>query len=133
MARYNFPFTAIIGQPEMQLALLLNLVDPKIGGVYACGTRGSGKSTAVRALTDILPTMDVFENDPYNTEPSQAWQTDPQTLPSYVRKSKNIRLIRQTKIPLVDLPLGATEDRLCGTIDIQKALVKEKKSLNQAY
>ena len=61
-----FPFTAIVGQEEMKLALLLNVIDPKIGGVMIMGDRGTGKSTAVRALIDLLPNIDVIVDDPYN-------------------------------------------------------------------
>ena len=64
-----FPFTAIVGQEEMKLALLLNVIDPKIGGVMIMGDRGTGKSTAVRALVDLLPTIEVIVDDPYNSDP----------------------------------------------------------------
>lgn len=64
-----FPFTAIVGQEEMKLALLLNVIDPKIGGVMIMGDRGTGKSTAVRALIDLLPNIDVIVDDPYNSDP----------------------------------------------------------------
>ena len=115
-----FPFTAVIGQEEMKLALLLNVIDPRIGGVMIMGDRGTGKSTTIRALADLLPDIDVVAGDPYNSS-----ATDPDLQSSEVRE----RLIReetvateQRQVPMVDLPLGATEDRLCGTIDIEKAL-----------
>ena len=106
-----FPFTAIVGQEEMKLALILNVIDPKIGGVMIMGDRGTGKSTTVRALVDLLPEIAVIENDPFNTAPKN--ESDPST---------------QIKIPMVDLPLGATEDRVCGTIDIEKALTEGVKA-----
>ena len=110
----------MIGQEEMKLALLLNVIDPRIGGVMIMGDRGTGKSTTIRALADLLPDIDVVAGDPYNSS-----ATDPDLQSSEVRE----RLIRnetvateQRQVPMVDLPLGATEDRLCGTIDIEKAL-----------
>ena len=65
----NFPFAAIIGQEEMKLALQLNVIDPKIGGVMIMGDRGTGKSTTIRALADLLPNIEIIKNDPFNTSP----------------------------------------------------------------
>jgi magnesium chelatase subunit I len=117
-----FPFTAIVGQEEMKLALILNVIDPKIGGVMIMGDRGTGKSTTVRALVDLLPEIDVVTNDPFNSDPS-----DPEGMSDAVRErvQKNQPLeVSKAKISMVDLPLGATEDRVCGTIDIEKALTE---------
>jgi magnesium chelatase subunit I len=103
----NFPFAAIIGQEEMKLALQLNVIDPKIGGVMIMGDRGTGKSTTIRALADLLPDITIIKNDPFNTDPkgfSKEYETE------------NI------KIPMVELPLGATEDRVCGTINLKEIL-----------
>lgn len=118
--RVVFPFTAIVGQEEMKLALLLNVIDPYIGGVMIMGDRGTGKSTTIRALADLLPEIEVVADDPFNSHPS-----DPDLMSDAVRE----RAARQEEIPvakkkvtMVDLPLGATEDRVCGTIDIEKAL-----------
>jgi magnesium chelatase subunit I len=115
-----FPFTSIVGQEEMKLALILNVIDPKIGGVMIMGDRGTGKSTTVRALVDLLPEIEVVENDDYNSHPS-----DPELMSDTVRnmviENKQFAT-RRIKTPMVDLPLGATEDRVCGTIDIEKAL-----------
>ena len=115
-----FPFTAIVGQAEMKRALLLNVIVPRIGGVMIMGDRGTGKSTTIRALADLLPEIPVVAGDPYNSSPN-----DPDLQSSEVRE----RLQRgeslsegRCQVPMVDLPLGATEDRLCGTIDIEKAL-----------
>ena len=115
-----FPFTAIVGQAEMKLALLLNVIDPRIGGVMIMGDRGTGKSTTIRALADLLPEIPVVAGDPYNSSPN-----DPDLQSSEVRE----RLQRgeslsegRCQVPMVDLPLGATEDRLCGTIDIENPL-----------
>lgn len=68
--RLVFPFTAIVGQEEMKLALLLNVIDPKIGGVMIMGDRGTGKSTTIRALADLLPEIDIVANDPFNSHPT---------------------------------------------------------------
>ena len=103
----NFPFAAIIGQEEMKLALQLNVIDPKIGGVMIMGDRGTGKSTTIRALADLLPDITIIKNDPFNTDPkglNKEYETE------------------QIKIPMVELPLGATEDRVCGTINLKEIL-----------
>jgi magnesium chelatase subunit I len=103
----NFPFAAIIGQEEMKLALQLNVIDPKIGGVMIMGDRGTGKSTTIRALADLLPDITIIKNDPFNTDPKglgTAYETE------------------EIKIPMVELPLGATEDRVCGTINLKEVL-----------
>ena len=118
--RRVFPFTAVIGQEEMKLALLLNVIDPRIGGVMIMGDRGTGKSTTIRALADLLPEIEVVADDPYNSSP-----VDPDLQSSDVRQrlDQGDQLMTEPRqIPMVDLPLGATEDRLCGTIDIEKAL-----------
>ena len=109
-----FPFTAIVGQEEMKLALELNVIDPKIGGVMIMGDRGTGKSTTIRAIADLLPEIEVIKDDPFNRHPTD------ETL----EKSETEFI----KIPMVDLPLGATEDRVCGTIDIEKALTEGVKA-----
>jgi magnesium chelatase subunit I len=125
-ARPVFPFTAIVGQEEMKLALLLNVIDPKIGGVMVMGDRGTGKSTTVRALVDLLPEIKVVENDPFQSDPE-----DPELMSEEVReKIRNNQAVNvvSKKISMVDLPLGATEDRVCGTIDIEKALTEGVKA-----
>lgn len=118
--RAVFPFTAIVGQEEMKLALLLNVIDPKIGGVMIMGDRGTGKSTTIRALADLLPEIDVVADDPFNSDPR-----DPDLMSDEVRQrlmdGQQLPIARK-KVLMVDLPLGATEDRVCGTIDIEKAL-----------
>ena len=114
----TYPFTAIVGQEEMKLALILNLVDPLIGGVLIMGHRGTGKSTAVRALADLLPPIEVVTGCPYNCHPS-----DPC---SHCLTNKD-RSSQSVPVPVVELPLGATEDRVCGTIDIERALASGRK------
>lgn len=109
----TYPFTAIVGQEEMKLALILNLVDPLIGGVLIMGHRGTGKSTAVRGLADLLPPIEVVAGCPYNCDPSNPCS---HCLPNKKRTKQSV------PVPVVELPLGATEDRVCGTIDIERAL-----------
>ena len=117
-----FPFTAIVGQEEMKLALELNVIDSKIGGVMIMGDRGTGKSTTIRAIADLLPEIDVIKDDPFNSHPS-----DLELMSAEVRakiENSDQLDLSTMKIPMVDLPLGATEDRVCGTIDIEKALTE---------
>ena len=117
-----FPFTAIVGQEEMKLALELNVVDPKIGGVMIMGDRGTGKSTTIRAIADLLPKIDIVKDDPFNSHPTDLELMSADVLAEY--KNDVALSTEQIKIPMVDLPLGATEDRVCGTIDIEKALTE---------
>lgn len=105
----NFPFAAIIGQEEMKLALQLNVIDPKIGGVMIMGDRGTGKSTTIRALADLLPDINIIKSDPFNTDPVG------------INKALEYET-EKIKIPMVELPLGATEDRVCGTINLKEIL-----------
>nr|YP_009654308.1 Mg chelatase subunit e [Pleurostichidium falkenbergii]QCH39595.1 Mg chelatase subunit e [Pleurostichidium falkenbergii] len=121
-----FPFTAIIGQEEMKLSLVLNVIDPKIGGVMIMGDRGTGKSTTIRAIADLLPKIEVISDDIFNSHPY-----DYDLMSDFVKQQieNKINLDKTLiKVPMVDLPLGATEDRLCGTIDIEKALNEGVKS-----
>lgn len=125
-SRPIFPFSAIVGQEEMKLSLILNVIDPKIGGVMIMGDRGTGKSTTVRALVDLLPEIKVVVNDPFNSDPD-----DPELMSEEVREKlqkKETLDVTMRKITMVDLPLGATEDRVCGTIDIEKALTEGVKA-----
>lgn len=124
--RQVFPFTAIIGQTNMKLALILNIIDPRIGGVMSMGDRGTGKSTVVRSLVDLLPKIQVVNDDPFNSHPSN--------IDLMSQDVKNLKLEGKPiytnfiKTPMVDLPLGATEDRVCGSIDIEKALLNGAKA-----
>ncbi len=113
----TFPFTAIGGQDDLKLAVLLSVIDPAIGGVLITGHRGTAKSTAIRALADLLPPIKVVADCPYRCDPSQ-------TSPECPHCSKQRTLKSQIQpVPVVDLPLGATEDRVVGSVDLERALV----------
>ncbi len=119
----TFPFTAIVDQEEMKLGLILNVIDPSIGGVLIMGEKGTAKSTAVRALADLLPEIEVVKDCPFNCHPED-------TLCSQCRERLNHEnpLTRERKkMGVVELPLGITEDRLVGTLDIEYALKKGEK------
>jgi magnesium chelatase subunit I len=111
-----FPFAAIVGQAEMKQALLIAAVDPTLGGVLIFGDRGTGKSTAVRSLAALLPSIAVMADCQYNCSPS-----DPTTWCDSCRRSGS-RKTRRVPVPVVDLPLGATEDRVVGALDLEQAL-----------
>ncbi|WP_295683263.1 magnesium chelatase ATPase subunit I [uncultured Nevskia sp.] len=116
-----FPFSAIVGQEEMKLALLIAAVEPAIGGVMVFGDRGTGKSTAVRALAALLPPMEAVIGCPYHCapdDPSEACQTSLGKLGDAKKKTHKV------PVPVVDLPLGATEDRVVGALDLEKALAQ---------
>ena len=115
-----YPFTAIVGQERMRRALVLNAVDPRIGGVLIRGERGTAKSTAARAMAALLPKIEVIANSPFNDDPNS-----PTTWSDWVKEQINDKNDLETvtrQIPFVDLPVSATEDRVVGTLDIEKAI-----------
>lgn len=118
--RYVYPFTAIIGQEKMKLALILNAVNPRIGGVLIRGEKGTAKSTAVRALASLLPEIEVVAGCPCNCNPQ-----DPARLCPFCRErlaaGKALGVSRRP-VPVVDLPVSATEDRVVGSLDFEHAL-----------
>lgn len=117
---FSFPFSAIVAQEDMKLALLLVAVDPSIGGVLVFGDRGTGKSTAVRALAGLLPQIDVIEGCRFNCDPRTS------TVQSHCptcRDGHQTKSQQQVSVPVIDLPLGATEDRVIGALNLEKALV----------
>lgn len=113
-----FPFSAIVGQREMKLALMVAAVDARIGGVMIFGDRGTGKSTAARALAGTLPPISAVDGCRYNCEPEK-----PGDCPDVCSSKK----VRKISVPFVDLPLGSTEDRVLGTLDLEKALAAGEK------
>ena len=121
-AKPVFPFAAIVGQEELKTALLLNAVDPRIGGVMIMGRRGTAKSTAVRAVAEIAPPIETIEGCPFRCEPNAALG-----LCGACREPGARPVACLIPMPVVDLPLGATEDRVAGTLDLEAALVRGKK------
>jgi magnesium chelatase subunit I len=118
-----FPFSAIVGQDEMKLALLMAAVDPKVGGVLAFGDRGAGKSTAVRALAALLPKMKVVAGCRFNCDPDR-----PEEFCEHCRAATGALKSVSVTVPVVDLPLGATEDRVVGALDLERALARGEKA-----
>ena len=116
---HPFPFSAIVGQDDMKLAMILTAVDPSIGGVLVFGDRGTGKSTAVRALAALLPPIKAVEGCPTNAEKLA-------DCPDWAEIGSKKLVTKPT--PVIDLPLGATEDRVVGALDIEKALTRGEKA-----
>ena len=119
-----FPFSAIVGQDEMKLAVLIAAVDAGVGGVLIFGDRGTGKSTAVRALAALLPPMTVVAGCRYGCDPKAA----PTCGGAEVCEARARNKAAKVPVPVVDLPLGATEDRVVGALDIERALSQGVKS-----
>ncbi len=113
----SFPFTAIVGQGDMKLALLLNTINPKIGGVLIRGKKGTAKSTAVRSLAALLPEVTVLQGCPYSCPPEGR-----QGLCQWCQSGANDNPPVTRQVRIVDLPVGATEDRLVGSLDIEQAI-----------
>jgi len=120
-----FPFSAIVGQDEMKQALLIAAVDPRVGGVLVFGDRGTGKSTAVRALASLLPPMRAVVGCRYGCDPADttAWCED-----CNANAGHGPLKVEQIAVPVVDLPLGATEDRVVGALDLERALTSGEKA-----
>jgi magnesium chelatase subunit I len=119
---HAFPFSAIVGQDEMKLAILIAAVDASVGGVLILGDRGTGKSTAVRALAALLPKMKTVVGCRYSCDPARPFcaRTEP-------CEGRAAGKTAQVGVPVVDLPLGATEDRVVGALDIERALTQGTK------
>jgi len=115
-----YPFTAIVGQERMKRALVLNAVDNRIGGVLIRGERGTGKSTAARAMAALLPQIEVFIDSPFNDDPNTP-STWSDWVKDQVAAGKEL-VTEKRRIRFVDLPVSATEDRVVGTLDIEKAI-----------
>ena len=123
-----FPFSAIVGQDEMKLAIQIVAIDPKVGGILALGDRGTGKSTAVRALADLLPPLQVVVGCRYGCDPASSGATcsDCTSLKATGKRPKT----ETRPVPVVDLPLGASEDRVVGALDLEKALSQGVKAFS---
>ena len=128
---FPFPFSAVVGQEEMKLALLVAAVDQSVGGVLVFGDRGTGKSTAIRALAALLPPMRVVADCRYNCDPAAdraqcAATCTARAAPASVSKGR--ARSGSVPVPVVDLPLGATEDRVVGALDLERALTRGEKA-----
>jgi magnesium chelatase subunit I len=126
--RAVFPFSAIVGQEEMKMALMIAAADPGIGGVLVFGDRGTGKSTAVRALAALLPDMPIVPGCRYNCAPERSVEACPQSCEFHGLKPAKLPAAKKMQVPVVDLPLGATEDRVMGALDIERALSRGEKA-----
>ena len=118
--RLVFPFSAIVGLDKLKLAILVNAINPKIGGLLIKGPKGSGKSTIVRALADILPKILVVKDCPFNCNPHDPSNMCPRCSEKYEKGGK--LPVEEREMVVVDLPLGATEDRVIGSLDVEKAI-----------
>ncbi|KPV62259.1 MAG: Magnesium chelatase, subunit ChlI [Candidatus Bathyarchaeota archaeon BA1] len=125
--RVVYPFSAIVGQEKLKLALILNVVNPRIGGALLTGTKGTGKSLVVNALADLLPGVEVVAGCVFNCSPR-----DPTNMCDECRgrleRGQNLP-IEKRKMKVVHLPIGATEDRVIGTVDIEKVFREGVKAL----
>lgn len=119
-----YPFTAIVGQEDMKKALILNIINPRLNGVLIRGEKGTAKSTAVRALTDIIPEREVIQNCSFSCDPKDHsfWCQD-------CRDKFSIEDVksRSSKMKVINLPVSATEDRVVGTLDIEHAIKEGEK------
>jgi magnesium chelatase subunit D len=111
-----FPFTALVGQERMKRALILNTVNPKLGGVLVRGEKGTAKSTAVRGLANLLPEIVAVADCPYGCDPSDGSACES------CRDADKVGSVMKRSVPLVELPVGATEDRVVGTLDLERAI-----------
>lgn len=120
-----FPFVRVVGQKEMKKALLLNAVDPSIGGVLIKGNKGTAKSTTVRSMPQFLPSHKVVKGCRFGCDPEQPRKMCPECREKYSNRSK-IEVI-ETPTTVVELPLNATEDRVAGTLDLEHVLETGKR------
>jgi magnesium chelatase subunit D len=121
MSRSPYPFSALVGQADLALALLLNAVSPAVGGVLVRGEKGTAKSTAVRGLSRLLPEVQVVDGCPFNCDP---WTPDPDC-PAGPHRHGAPR--RRRPAPLVELPVGASTDRVAGSLDLERALTEGRR------
>jgi Mg-chelatase subunit ChlI len=125
--RLVYPFSALVGQTELKTALLLNAVNPLIGGLLIRGQKGTGKSSAVRALIDILPSIKTVKDCPFNCNPQDPTNMCAKCYDAY--KSGEELESEIQNMDVVSLPIGATEDRVIGSLDIEKAISQGVRAL----
>ncbi len=122
-----YPFAAIVGQEKMKLALILNVVNPGLSGVLIRGEKGTAKSTAVRALADILPQIEVFTDDPFQLAPGEEDGVYLEVARMLDLPGEGLPSTTTRKVRVTELPVGATEDRVVGTMDLEHALKNGEK------
>jgi len=118
--RVVFPFSAIVALDKLKLAILINAINPKIGGLLIRGPKGSGKTTVVRGLADILPKVKVVKDCLFNCNPFDRSNMCPKCSELYEKRGK--LPVEEMEMTVVNLPLGATEDRVVGSLDVEKAI-----------
>jgi Mg-chelatase subunit ChlI len=125
--RINYPFSAIIEQEKLKLALVLNVINPQIGGALVRGERGSAKTIAVRGLTEILPEIEVVDGCPFSCDPKDMSKMCSICRSDYEKKVKFH--VKKRRMKIVELPVGTTEDRVVGTLNIERAITEGVKAL----
>jgi len=128
MKKINFPFTAILGQEKMKMGLILNVIDPQIGGILLTGQQGTGKSTAVRSLVELMPQIEVITGCEFSCDPNS--DIDDLCQNCIEKKEKNQIKTEFRDMWLVNLPLGVTEDMVCGSLSIDKVLTEGIRALH---
>ncbi|NIR87568.1 magnesium chelatase, partial [Candidatus Bathyarchaeota archaeon] len=118
--RVVFPFSAIVALDKLKLAILINAINPKIGGLLIRGPKGSGKTTLVRGLIDVLPKIEVVEGCPFNCNPHDSSNMCPKCSERYLRGEE--LPVKERRMTIFNLPLGATEDRVVGSLNVEKAI-----------
>lgn len=127
-----YPFAAIVGQEKMKLALILNIITPGLSGVLIRGEKGTAKSTAVRALAEILPTINIIKGNSFQLDPENEYENHLDICVSLglpQPANANEIEVREQRVRVVELPVGATEDRVVGTLDLEHALKKGEKRI----
>ena len=128
--RKPYTFAAIVGQEKMKKALILNIINPGLSGVLIRGEKGTAKSTAVRALAELLPEIDEVDGCPFQCDPH-----DTQNLCNFCKSecAGETLLSHTRKVQVIELPISATEDRVVGTMDLNTCLKEGEKKIEPEY